>query len=180
MNNYIAGIFLCRYSKNILRSIIVMMCFVPALCFADNKSLVMVGEANLKVLFWSVYNSRLYTSNGVYDKKHKPIKLEIEYLRNIKAKDLVGRTASEWDYLGLDEKVYKKWIIQLTGIWPDIRKGDVLAIYLDENNKSRFYFNNSLLATIEDKTFGENFLAIWLSPDTSQPEHRLALIGDVK
>ena len=42
----------------------------------------------------------------------------------------------------------------------------------------RFSFTfGQTLGGIEDPDFGRHFLNIWLSPDTSRPELRLALIG---
>jgi hypothetical protein len=48
---------------------------------------------------------------------------------------------------------------------------------VDEQDRSSFSLNGRALGTIEDPGFGQDFLAIWLSPETSRPELRLALIG---
>ena len=63
-------------------------------------------------------------------------------------------------------------------MWPDVKKNDVLAIALDSQGRSTFFLNGQTLGTIEDPGFGRDFLAIWLSPETSRPELRLALIGE--
>mgnify|MGYP001827384973 CR=1 FL=1 len=49
----------------------------------DEGALQIVGEARLDVLFWSVYNSRLYSPGGVYEQGQTPVRFEIEYLRDI-------------------------------------------------------------------------------------------------
>ena len=46
----------------------------------------MVGEARLKVLFWSVYDSRLYTADGDSQAGERPVRLDIQYLMNIDAR----------------------------------------------------------------------------------------------
>ena len=60
-----------------------------------------VGEAKLKVLFWDVYNSSLYSKTGEYQAEKFPQALKINYLRDIDAEDLIERTQDEWEKLGI-------------------------------------------------------------------------------
>jgi hypothetical protein len=50
---------------------------------------------------------------------------------------------------------------------------------LDDQGRSTFFVNGQSIGVIENPEFGRHFLNIWLSPDTSRPELRLALIGGV-
>lgn len=140
-------------------------------------SLKPVGEARLKVLFWPVYHSRLYSENGAYQRGQRPLRLEIEYLRDITAVQLVERTGQEWQSQNLTHENQQQWLVLLGTLWPDISKGDRLALELDADNRSRFYFNGEPLGEIADPDFGQQFLDIWLSPNTTRPELRSALIG---
>ncbi len=54
-----------------------------------------VGEAKLKVLFWDVYNSSLYSKTGEYQVEQFPQALNINYLRGIDAEDLIEKTQDE-------------------------------------------------------------------------------------
>jgi len=144
---------------------------------AVTPSLQMVGEARLNVMFFSVYDSRLYTEDGRYEPDQRPLRLEIEYLRNIKAKALVEQTGAEWDHLQVTHERRDAWLAELTTLWPDVGKNDVIALELDAQNRSTFYFNGEQLGMMEDAEFGEYFVAIWLSPDTSRPALREALLG---
>lgn len=45
------------------------------------------------------------------------------------------------------------------------------------DGSSTFYRNGEQLGVIADPGFGRQFLDIWLSPNTSRPELRLALTG---
>ena len=144
---------------------------------AATPSLTMVGEARLNVMFFSVYDSRLYTEDGRYIADQRPLRLEIEYLRNIKAKALVEQTGAEWDHLQVTHERRGAWLEELTALWPDVGKNDVIALELDADNRSTFYFNGEKLGVMEDADFGEYFVAIWLSPDTSRPALREALLG---
>jgi hypothetical protein len=41
----------------------------------------------------------------------------------------------------------------------------------------RFFHNGKLRADVTDPDFARAFIAIWLSPKTSEPKLRLALLG---
>jgi hypothetical protein len=144
---------------------------------AETDRFELVGEARLQVLFWSIYDSRLYTADGDYEPGERPVRLEIQYLRDIDADDLVTRTAQEWEQQGVRHQRQARWLEAMAALWPDIRENDTLTLELDENDRSVFYHNGRKLGAVEDAAFGQHFLDIWLSPDTSRPELRLALIG---
>lgn len=137
-----------------------------------------VGEAKLEILFWDVYQSTLYTSTGSYQKNHFPQALKIHYLRNIKAKDLLERTADEWRKLGISQEVSAPWLNQLALIWPDIKKGDELLLVVNEQGNSDFYFNHQVIGLVPDREFSINFLRIWLDEKSSYPALQKKLIGE--
>ena len=137
-----------------------------------------VGEAKLSVLFWDVYYSRLYTDSGSYQRGQRPLKLEIEYLLDIKSAALVDRTRKEWDDQGLSHENQEQWLTQLLELWPDVAQNDVLVMELDPSNRSRFVHNGQPLGIIEDPDFGQHFVDIWLAPTTTRPKLRLTLIGE--
>ena len=91
-----------------------------------------VGEAKLSVLFWDVYYSRLYTDSGSYQRGQRPLKLEIEYLLDIKSAALVDRTRKEWDDQGLSHENQEQWLTQLLELWPDVAQNDVLVLELED------------------------------------------------
>jgi hypothetical protein len=143
----------------------------------QEEPLELVGEGTLDVLFWSIYHSRLYCPDGVYEPGVRPLRLEIEYLRAIKREDLVERTAEEWDKLGVTDPARERWLARLAELWPDVSRHDVLALELDLSGRATFQLNGDSLGVVEDPAFGERFVDIWLSPDTSRPKLRLALTG---
>ena len=158
-----------------LLSLMLLAIVLPAA--AIDTALVKVGEAKLKVLFWDVYNSTLYSDNGRYREGQVPLRLDIQYLLDIESDALVERTAEEWDALGLKHDNRDEWLVSLSALWPDVNKNDVLTMELDSNKRSTFYRNGELLGTIEDTAFGTSFIDIWLSPNTTRPNLRAALIG---
>ncbi|MEO0437447.1 MAG: chalcone isomerase family protein [Pseudomonadota bacterium] len=136
-----------------------------------------VGEARLKVLLWSVYNSRLFTENGEYEDGDRPLRLEIEYLRDIKSEALIKRTRQEWEAMGREHPRQEDWLGTLASIWPDIETDDVLTLELREDNVAYFLRNGDQLGQIDDPAFGQQFIDIWLSQDCTRPELRLTLLG---
>ncbi len=144
---------------------------------AQAEQLQLVGQARLEVLFWSIYDSRLYTTDGRYSEGQRPLRLELEYLRDIEAADLVEQTRNEWQHLQLRADEKELWLQELARLWPDVREDDVLALEMSESGRSTFLLNGKPLGSIDDPQFGPSFLAIWLSPDTSRPELRRSLIG---
>lgn len=136
-----------------------------------------VGEAKLKVLFWDVYHSSLYSQTGEYQAEQFPQALKIDYLRDIDADDLIQRTQEEWEKLGIEEKEFSQWLPLLTDIFPNIKKGDTLLLHVSENHQSELFFNGKTIGKITDPTFGKNFLRIWLDKNCSYPKVRNKLIG---
>lgn len=136
-----------------------------------------VGEARLQVFIWPVYTSRLYSADGGYVAGQRPVRLDIEYLRDIDAEDLLSRTQAEWEHLNVTREQQQRWLARLAELWPNVTEGDVLSMVVDDSNASTFYRNGERLGTLDDPDFGQRFLDIWLSPDTSRPELRLALLG---
>lgn len=144
---------------------------------AGETQLRLVGEARLEVMFWSIYESRLYSADGGYSEGQRPLRLELQYLRDIEAADLVEHTSNEWQHLQLRSDNKAVWLEQLARMWPDVREDDVLALEIGESGRSTFLLNGEALGSISDPEFGPSFLAIWLSPATSRPELRRNLIG---
>jgi len=136
-----------------------------------------VGEARLRVLFWSIYDSRLYTPSGDYDTGERPLRLEIEYLRDIRAEALVDRTEKEWRKMGLRHPDQNAWLERLETLWPDIEDGDVLTLDVNRDEEASFAHNGRPLGTIGAEGFARQFLAIWLSEDSSRPQLRAELVG---
>ena len=144
---------------------------------SPHQDLQKVGEAKLRVLFWDIYHSELYSASGEFVEGQYPIALKIEYLRDIKAKDLLERTVDEWEKLGVSETLYSRWVPQIEQIWPDINKGDALTLVVSEDGVSEFYFNEQSIGKLQDTAFGSAFLSIWLDENCSYPKVRNQLLG---
>lgn len=136
-----------------------------------------VGSARLRVLFWTIYDSTLYSADGDFTRIEPDLALAITYRRGIPASELIERTFDEWRDMELSTPNQSMWRSRLEEIWPDVESGDTLTLYVDEELASRFYFNERFIGTMMDSDFTRQFLAIWLSEETDYPSQRAELIG---
>lgn len=140
-----------------------------------------VGETRLSVLFWDVYDAQLFTQSGHYDwqrRKQFTTSLSLTYLRDIEAKELVETTGEEWQKLGYDHEQQQQWLEQLNTLWPDIKEGDCLLLKEDDQGHAVFYQGTKKLGVVENADFTQQFLAIWLSPESRFKEERQELVGE--
>ena len=136
----------------------------------------MVGKARLKVLFWNIYDSALYTPSGVWQGEG-PYQLSLHYLRDIPVHQLIEQTDKAWREQGRTHPRQAEWLAQLTDIWPDITEGDNLVLSVAASGHSGFWFNGEYIGAIQDEAFGPLFGGIWLDADTPQPALRSQLIS---
>ena len=143
-------------------------------------TLAVVGRGELTWFGFSVYEASLWTKNGKFMGlgNSVPIALAITYQRSIDSEDLANRTIEEWERLGIFQKEQLHfWQQKLKQIWPDVKSGDTITTLVTSENITRFYYNDNLLAVLDDPAFGTALLSIWLDPSTSEPELRKQLIG---
>lgn len=149
---------------------------LPSMSTLEIQDLKLVGRAQFSVLFWDIYQSSLYTTSGDFDGAVSGTLFKISYQRAITKQELLNKTIEQWQHLRIAEEEYLPYVPQLNTIWPDIEEGDNLTFFV-EGNSSKFYFNGRIIGVIEGKDFAPLFLAIWLSPQTSQPQLRRSLLG---
>jgi len=159
------------------------------------SSLKKLGEGQMKILFWKVYKAEFYSNSSPYNSQSYPKALKLTYQRDIAKQEFVSATQGEWVKLNShnDERIVSqeqenRWLTQLNGIFPNIKEGDVILFILNKEKQSSFYLEPmskskdkpsvyQLLGTIDAPTFGDYFLSIWLSENTSEPKLRKKLIG---
>ncbi|WP_051333543.1 chalcone isomerase family protein [Aliagarivorans marinus] len=149
------------------------------LALALSSPMTLVGEADLRVLFWPVYQVSLYSPDGRYHPDQYPLVLSIDYQRNISNSQLLKSTQDEWQRLGVCQQApCEQWLAELAALWPDVKKGDQLRFVAESEDKGVFFFNGQRLGEVEDSAdIAEQFLAIWLSPQARFPKQRRELLG---
>jgi hypothetical protein len=137
----------------------------------------LVGSSTFSVLLWDIYDVSLYTANGDYVIGQVPITIELNYLRDIKRRDLIAETKSQWERFELEALDKKRWLEQLKKIWPNVKEQDTIAFQIDDQHDTRFYFNNAFIGKIEGKKFSYAFSMIWLDSNGPYPKMTRQLIG---
>ena len=136
-----------------------------------------VGQAELKVLWFSVYTATLASPEGRFTSVSEPLLLTLEYKRNISQQDLLDETESQWKQVGIEVDRYTPWLLRLKEIWPDISAGASLAFFQNSKGEGCFYFNQRYIGTLADEKFSKAFLDIWLSDQSDFPHLTKALTG---
>lgn len=140
-----------------------------------------VATARVSWLWWELYQATLLTPDGRYQPGQRNLMLTLDYARSIPRRDLLDATAAEWQRLGLGTpQEQARWLDALAQMWPDVRPGDRLSVWLDGQGVSHFFHHQQRLGNIQDPRFGDNFLAIWLSPDSRDTALRQQLLSIMK
>ena len=138
-----------------------------------------VGEGKYSYWFWDLYQARFATPSGKFVdyQQSVPLLLELRYLRDISKAEFVDATVDQWRILaGGVQKQHKLWAGELTALWRDVKKGDMLSAELHADGLVSFYFNQQLLGKTKDPNLGPAFFDIWLSEKTTAPELRQLLL----
>lgn len=151
---------------------------VASQCSVDAfDSLQKVGETRLSVWFWDVYDAELRTDTGAFENAQQRA-LQLSYLRDIQAKDLVDTTAEEWQRLGITVSTeHEQWLQELRKMWPNVSEGDCITLLETEQGHAKFYDPKGELGEIASAQFTDDFLAIWLDENSRFKKERNQLIG---
>jgi len=137
----------------------------------------LVGEARLKVLFWKVYDAKLYAKDGIWI-QNQPFALSLKYLRDLEGQDIAKRSIEEMRKQGFDdEEAMTRWYDMLLKLIPDVTDTSTIIGIQDEDQTTILYHNDDLLGEVPEPLFTEWFFNIWLGEKTSEPKIRGKLIG---
>ena len=140
----------------------------------------LVGKGRLTVWGFQVYDARLWALPGFKpdNLSAHPFALELAYLRNFSSKDTAERSISEMRRSAvISDSQANTWLAELQRVIPDIKKGDrVMGIHRQDVG-AQFLVNGKASGEIRDAEFARLFFGIWLSPKTSEPKLRAALLA---
>jgi hypothetical protein len=138
-----------------------------------------VGEAELSILWFDVYNAALLSPDGRYLGTNTPLILTLNYRRNISQRDLLKETQKQIKKFARTAQT-AQWLSKLSQVWPDIQKGDQLAFWVDQASTGHFFYNKNWIGSLQDPAFSDAFIQIWLSDKSSYPDLAKKLRGSVK
>jgi hypothetical protein len=143
------------------------------------QSLVL-GEGRMRYLLWDVYDATLWTLAGFRAMQYVEhgFALELRYLRRVSAAALVDSSLQEMRRLGsLDASKEAAWTAAMQSAFADVQEGDRITGVHRPGAGVQFFFNGRLRASVNDAAFARAFFGIWLSPSTSEPRLRSALLA---
>jgi hypothetical protein len=152
----------------------------PAEVLAELPGARVQGSGRLRFLGFSVYDIRLWAAAPVpaADVARVPLALEIEYTRALVGVKIAERSLDEMRRQAtIAADVAERWLAQMAAIFPDVQAGDRLTGKQRPGEATRFFFNGKLVGEVRDAEFTKLFFGIWLSPRTSEPALREALLG---
>lgn len=140
-----------------------------------------VGSTRLKVWGFDIYDAQLWTAPGFQAARYAEtaLALELTYLRDFSRADIARRSLDEMRRsAAISDLQAKAWQQKLESAIPDVHKGDrILGIYLPQTRTARFLTNGQPTGEVSDGDFAKLFFGIWLSPQTSEPAMRKALLA---
>ena len=140
------------------------------------------GTGKLTFYGLNVYEASLWVSVGFKpnDFGDHALVLDLHYLRSFTAVDIAKRSLEEMQRIEpVPEQKAAQWLKALNEAFPNIKKGDHLIGLHTPGSGATFWHNGKRSGEIKDAEFSRQFFAIWLSPKTSEPKLRQALLGKV-
>jgi len=138
------------------------------------------GQGLMRYFGFAVYSARLWAPSRVEPQAwwHSAFALELVYDRALDGAAIAERSLVEMQRQAtLSNDQQTQWLAWMRQAFPDVRGGDRLsAVHAAQQPGLRFYYNGAPRQALADQEFARLFTGIWLSPRTSQPQLRQALL----
>jgi len=140
----------------------------------------LVGQGSMRFLGFEVYRARLWAQPGFDADQYSahPLALELTYQRNFTAEAIAKRSIEEMRRVGrFTPQQATRWQQALQAALPDVKPGDRLLGLYQPGTGAVFKMGGRVVGEVADAEFSRLFFGIWLSPQTSEPGLRQALIA---
>jgi len=140
----------------------------------------LIGAGRLTFFGLHVYDARLWARDDFKpaDFADTALAIEVEYARTISARQLADRSLTEIKRSGaVPADKAARWLALMLKVFTDVKEGDRLTGVQLPGSRSRFFANGRPNGDVDDAEFTQRFFGIWLSPSTSEPKLRAALLG---
>lgn len=138
------------------------------------------GKSRLTVWGFEVYDASLWVTPGFKADKltAQPFALELAYLRDFTNADIAKRSIVEMRRSAtISDAQAEAWTADILRVIPNVKKGDrILGVYRPGTGAT-FLVNGKPAGEILDLELARLFFGIWLSPTTSEPKLRSALLA---
>ena len=140
----------------------------------------LLGAGRMRYLGLRVYDARLWAAAApaALDWAAAALALELEYARSLDGTLIADRSLSEMLRQGeIEPAKARRWLLAMQQIFPDVQAGDRITGVNVPDAGARFLVNGRHRGDVREPEFARLFLGIWLSPRTSEPTLRDALLG---
>lgn len=138
------------------------------------------GQGTLRFLGFEIYRAQLWVSPGfdAVDYGARPLALQLAYQRDFTAQAIAARSIKEMQRVGTFTAAQAaRWQEELQAALPDVKAGDQLTGIYRPGAGAVFQMGGQVVGEVKDPEFSRLFFGIWLSPRTSEPALRQALIA---
>ncbi len=154
----------------------------PAVPPAPLSGTQLAGQGTLRFLSFEVYHARLWVSPGFqpgdYAAQPVPLAQALDYRRDFGAEAIAQRSIGEMRRAGpFSAQEAERWQQALQAALPDVKAGDRLVGLHRPGVGVAFQLDGRIVGEVADPYFSRLFFGIWLSPQTSEPQLRQALIA---
>ena len=154
----------------------------PAFVSADVADARLAGEGEFTWFGMRIYDAQLWVGPLGYQDampETAPFVLELRYARALDGGKIAEASEEQMQKIGAGTPQQRQaWLATMRRIFPDVKQGQRLAAAWRAGVSPgvRFYLDGKVLADVPDGDFARAFFAIWLSPASTAPKLRGALL----
>lgn len=142
----------------------------------------LAGQGQMRFLGLRIYDARLWVSpqfDAQAFGKH-PVTLQLRYHRAFKGSAIAARSVQEIRrQRQLSSEEAQRWTQALSQWLPDVAAGDQLTGVYQPGQAMQLWRGTERIGDLQDPELARYFVGIWLSPQTSEPSLRAALLTHV-
>jgi hypothetical protein len=138
------------------------------------------GMGTMRFYGLRVYDALLWSEQPLapdaFDRRL--IALELRYARTLRGPLIAERSLEEMRRIDdVPAPEAQRWLAAMQQVFPDVHSGDRITGVHRPGESARFHHNGRFVGEVRDARFARLFFSIWLSPRTSEPKLRAALLG---
>jgi Chalcone isomerase-like len=138
------------------------------------------GQGRLRVFGLHIYDAALWSAArlSASDTQNAALALELRYARTLRGPLIAERSLDEMKRVGeVSDADGERWLEAMKQVFPDVKAGDRITGVHQPGVGAAFFVNGRARGEVRDAQFAQLFFGVWLSPRTSQPALRSALLG---
>lgn len=138
------------------------------------------GQGRLRYFGLHIYDAALWSLAPVPpgNPLGAALALEMRYARTLSGSSIADRSLDEMKRVGdFSQADGQRWLDAMKQAFPDVKAGDRITGVHRPGIGAAFFVNGRASGEVRDAQFAQLFFGVWLSPRTSQPALRAALLG---